>query len=88
MPATTTTIRIPTASRATLQRLADGQGRPISQVAAEAIDHYDRERALAELNAAYATLREDPVAWADWQAELGSLEGTLADGLKDDPWTE
>jgi predicted transcriptional regulator len=84
----TVTIRIADETHATLRQLAREQGRTIAQVANEAIDQYAREQFLAGLNEDYARLQADPAAWADWQAELKSLEGTLMDGLEDDPWTE
>ena len=85
---TTTTIRVPEGVHGTLQRLAREQGRTIGQIVADAIDHYARERFLAGLNEDYARLRADPVTWADWRTELKSLDGTLLDGLADDPWVE
>lgn len=84
----TTTIRIPAASHATLRQLADDEGRTIGQVVNDAIDRYAREQFLEGLNRDYARLQADPVAWNDWQAELTSLDGTLLDGLEDDPWQE
>ncbi len=84
----TTTIRISSATHATLQRLAAEEGQTIGQVADAAIGRYEREQFLTALNEDYARLAADPIAWADWQAELKSLEGTLMDGLEDDPWVE
>lgn len=81
----TTTIRIPAASHATLQELALEQGRTLGQVVNDAIERYAREQFLNGLNEDYARLQADPAAWAEWQAELISLEGTLLDGLADDP---
>ncbi len=83
-----TTIRIPDATHAALQQLAREQGRTIGQVVTDAVDHYARAQFLAGLNEDYARLRADPAAWADWQAELSSLDGTLLDGIADDPWVE
>lgn len=60
----------------------------MEQSVAKAVDRYDRDEALASLNAAYARLAADPVAAADWQAELKALDATLLDGLADDPWVE
>lgn len=84
----TTTIRLGPASHATLEQLAREQGRTIDQVVDDAIDRYAREQFLAGLNEDYARLRADPAAWAGWQAELSSLEGTLLDGLEGDPWSD
>ena len=35
----------------------------------EAIEHYQRDRFLGEVNAAFATLRKDPKGWKEEQAE-------------------
>lgn len=81
-----TTIRVSADTYAAVRRLAGDDDRTIGQVVAEAVDRYDREQALAALNAAYACIEANPHASAAWQAELNSLEGTLLDGLADDPW--
>ena len=77
----TITIRVSREIHTTLWRLTKEQRRSIGQVATEAIDRYAREQFLAGLNEDYARLPLDPVAWADWQSELASLEGTLLDGI-------
>lgn len=83
-----TTIRIPSDIYAMLRRLAEHGDQTVGQVVAEAVGRYDRERALADLNAAYARIAADPEASAEWQAELRDVEGTLLDGVADDPWVE
>ncbi len=50
----------------------------------EAVEHYQRDKFLDEVNAAYATLRNDPKAWKEEQAERALWDKTLADGLKDE----
>ena len=50
----------------------------------EAIEHYQRDKFLDEVNAAYATLRSDPKAWKEEQAERALWDKTLADGFKDE----
>ena len=47
----------------------------------EAVEHYQRERFLDQVNAAYSALRKDPKAWKEELAERALWEGTLADGL-------
>ncbi len=54
---------------------------PLARLIARAIDVYDRVTMAEESNVAYARLREDPDAWADWQAELAIWDATLLDGL-------
>jgi hypothetical protein len=42
-----------------------------------------------QLNAGYAALRADPVAWAEFEAERQLWDATLMDGLDpDERWTE
>jgi hypothetical protein len=55
----------------------------LGRVVERAVEHYRRELFLADLNAAYARLRADPVAWRDELAERALWETTLADGLDD-----
>lgn len=50
-------------------------------------DEY-RAQFFAELDRAYESLREDPVAWEEEQTERRVLSGTLMDGLDlDEVWT-
>lgn len=83
-----TTIRISDVTHEALQRLTRAREETMGQIVAEAVARFERDEALASLNAAYARLAADPVAAADWQAELEGLDATLLDGLADDPWVE
>ena len=49
-----------------------------------AIEHYQRDKFLDQVNAAYAVLRNDPEAWKAEQTERGLLDNTIADGLEDE----
>jgi len=42
------------------------------------------QRIMDAHNAAYAVLRDDPVAWSEEQAERAVYDGALADGLDDE----
>jgi len=46
----------------------------------EAIEHYQRDKFLDEVNAAYANLRRNPKAWKQEQDERALWDKTLADG--------
>ncbi|MGH7971402.1 MAG: toxin-antitoxin system protein [Limisphaerales bacterium] len=48
----------------------------------EAIGHYQRERFLDEVNAAYARLRTDPKAWKEELAERQIWDRALGDGIE------
>src|SRR5207247_2323868 len=57
-------------------------GKPMQTILDEAIDQYQRDKFLDEVNAAYARLRADPKAWKEELAERQDWNGTLIDGLE------
>jgi predicted DNA-binding protein len=77
-------IRITPHSKAVLQSLARQQGKPMQAVLDEAIEHYQRDKFLDQVNSAYATLRNNPKAWKAEQAERALWDKTIADGLADE----
>ena len=83
-----TTVKLSREAHATLATLAQERGLAMSALLAELIEQARRQRFFDEADAAYERLQADPAAWADYQAEIRSLEGTLMDGLEDDPWVE
>lgn len=82
------TVKVPVETHAKLAALATEDRRPMGEVLTDLIERERRRRLFDDGDAAYARLREDPAAWAEYQEELRSLEGTLMDGLEDDPWVE
>ena len=86
--ATTTTIRVPTSTHARLRRLADEQARPIGEMIDALLDDDEKRRLFAGLAEDFERLRADPVAWADYEAEVIAWEATLGDGLGDEPQVE
>ncbi len=83
-----TTVKISTETRDKLADLAAARKRPMSEVLADIVERERRRAFLEGLNQDFARLRADPAAWADYQAEIRSMEGTLMDGLEDDLWVE
>lgn len=83
-----TTVKLPKDAHGALVELAESQGKPMSQLVADLIERERRRAFLEGLNADFARLRTDSAAWVDYQAEITSMEGTLMDGLADDPWIE
>ena len=77
-------IRISPKSKAVLRELAQAQGTSMQAVLDAAIEQYQRDKFLDEVNAAYACLKSDPAAWAEELSERAILEGTLLDGLEDE----
>ena len=48
-------------------------------------ERLDAELFLKDYEEAYAVLREDPAAFAEIEAEWSALDGTLMDGIEDEP---
>jgi predicted transcriptional regulator len=78
-----TTVRVSEETHELLRKLAAATGEPMQRVLERAVESYRREQFFAELDAAYARLQADPVAWEEELAERALLENTLADGLDD-----
>jgi predicted transcriptional regulator len=84
---TTTTIRVPTATRERLQRLASEQSRPIGRVIDALLDDYDKRAFFAGLGEDFARLYADPEARKSYEEEVAAWDATLKDRLDDD-WAE
>jgi hypothetical protein len=48
----------------------------------------ERREMRRQLGESVARLKQDPQAWAAYQAELAETDGTIADGLVDGEWEE
>jgi hypothetical protein len=74
-----TTIRVDISARDRLARIADDEfhGVSLGEALALLIDEHEMHAA----HAAYARLRADPAAWAEYQAELDEWDGATGDGL-------
>ena len=79
-----TTVRLRETAHEKLRTLARAEKRSMNDVLEEAIEAYRRARFLAEVNAGYAALRQEPEADASFRAEMAQLDGTLFDGLSAD----
>jgi hypothetical protein len=77
-----TTVRIREDTHETLQDLKRQTGEPMPDLVARAVDQFYRSLLIAETNCGYAELQQDADAWADEQAELAVLEGSLSDGVE------
>ena len=80
------TVKLPVEAHAKLAELAAARKRSMGDVLADLIEREQRRAFLQAANEDIARLRADPAAWADYQAEVRSMDGTLMDGLEDDPW--
>lgn len=65
----TTTIRVDRATRDRLREIAAADGRPIIEVARDAVAGLERTRRIERVKGDLARLRADPEAWADYQRE-------------------
>jgi predicted transcriptional regulator len=83
---TSTTIRVPLSVHDRAQRLAEAESTTLGAVIEAALDRYERIRMMESYNEAMARLQADPAAWAEWQAEIASLEGPLAETLEEYPY--
>jgi len=77
-----TTVRISEEAYLLLREMAAQEGDSMQNVLDEALEQRRRQKFLAECDAAYAALQQDPVAWADYQQELAAWEVTSMDGLE------
>jgi len=82
------TMRVTKETHGALKEMAGTRGIPMTEVLNEIVKRMAREERLRLGNEAYARLREDPEAWAEELEERRLFEGTLMDGLEDDPWED
>jgi hypothetical protein len=84
----TTTVRVSVLTQEALRKLSEELRQPMSQVLSAAVEHYRREVFWRKANEEYARLRASPEAWRDEMAERRVSEGTLADGLEPEEWSD
>lgn len=81
-------IAISDAAKRQLNELADRTGRPLGELLERAVAEFHERAFWATVNAEYAALRADPVAWAEEEAERKLWDSTLLDGLDpNERWT-
>lgn len=78
-------VRIDDRTHAILQLLSNETGRPTTELIGRAVENFRRAYILSATNNDYATLRTDPQAWAEEEAERSLRDVTLADGLESEP---
>ena len=86
----TTTVRIRPHTYRVLQDMARDRGESLPDALERIIEEQRRAQMFQEANAAYAAIAADPVKNASWRAEIAAWDGTLLDGLPDEPgpWDE
>ena len=75
-------MRVPSRTYAELRKLAHDDDRPMSDLIAEAVERYRRDRFLAEANAAYDALT--PSGKRRYRQALNEWDATVADGLSNE----
>ena len=81
------TVRISAKARQELRELAQQSGQSMQKVLEKAIEAYRRQAFFEQLNASVHRLQEErPDLWQQELAERHLWEGTLADGLENDPY--
>ena len=79
-----TTVELNLDTYARLQAIANEQNRQMSDIIADLLYRYEREKYWQEVNASVERLRADPVAWRDYQEEIRFFQGGSMDGLEDE----
>ena len=80
------TVRVTEATHQILRELRARSGESMTTIIERAVERYQRERLLAEANAAWLALWTDPAAMAEIEAEQAAWDQTLADGLEGAEW--
>jgi hypothetical protein len=81
MHVSSVTLRVSEQTRDVLRELARREGTTMGELLERAVEQYRQERLIAASNAAYAALRRDSKAAADFDAEVAEWDPTLSDGL-------
>jgi hypothetical protein len=74
--------RITEANRERLVRLAAETGQTTHEVLDAALERYERDLFLDQMNEGFAAVREDKQGWNEYQAELHEWDETLGDGIE------
>lgn len=78
----TTTIRINSADKKTIDEIGSRFGESPQSIIHQAIEEYRRHRLLQEANEAYGKARSDPKARKVELEERDAWDATVADGLE------
>ena len=78
------TVRVDDTLHARLREIAEEEHRPIGQVIEDAIQQYEREKFWQGVHEDFARLKDEPVAWREYQDELELWDATAGDGLENE----
>lgn len=77
--AATTTLRVKPGTRDRINRLAEEDHLPAGDFVDLLVEKEEQERLLRAMNEDFSELRQDPDAWAAFQAETAAWDTTSAD---------
>ena len=86
--ASTAMIRVDAKTRDLFAKMAEEDHKTIGEMVDAAAKKMHRDRFWKNYYDAYAKLRADPEAWADYQDEMRAWDATLMDGLEDYPYDD
>jgi hypothetical protein len=81
-------VRVPDEVYVRLQSLAQESGVSLGAVVQRLLEREEERRYWAQFDADFAALRADPAAWAEELHERAVEDGTLMDGLDDNPYDD
>jgi hypothetical protein len=82
--AATATVRVDPEVRDRINELAAARGIKASQLLGQLVRAAEEDQLLADMNADFAALGQDPEARAAYEEELRDWDATLLDGLGDE----
>ena len=83
MAATSTTIRVSTATRDRLNALSARAGEPAGEIVAKLVDAADDELLLTDAMTAFDALARDPQTLAAYRSEAREIEGAFEPPMPD-----
>ena len=78
-----TTIRLDDATIEILRHLEKQSGMSKKNILIQALNNYQRDKIIDDLNSYYKSLQEDPTRWKEELAEREIWETSVNDGLED-----
>lgn len=75
-------IRVEEETIVKLRAISREEKKPMGQVVTDLVKKYEREKFWKEAREAFERLREDPVAWKEYQDETALWDSTSGDGLE------
>jgi predicted transcriptional regulator len=75
------TARILDSDHARLRELAAITGKQQQEIIHEALEAYDRNVMLDEINAGFSALKQDAASWKEEESERAAWDGTGLDGV-------